>query len=137
MKRVQLVFLALALVVSASVMARTPEPIVDLFDQPVATASGKTPTVEEVQQALKHAAESKKWLVTPQADGKMLASLSWHNKHTIVVELAGKAESFSISYKDSVQMNFRMRDEKPVIHPYYNRFVGELRDAIRVELMKL
>ena len=137
MNRVKAFLFSLLLLASASVWARTPEPVVDLLDQSVATASGKAVTAEEVQQVVIRAAEAKKWLVTLQPDGKALASLSWNNKHTIVVELVSKADRYSLTYNDSINMKYGLRDGKPVIHPHYNRFVGELRDAIHVELLKL
>lgn len=137
MKALKTILFALALIMSGSVMARPPVPMVDVVDQPVATASGKSLTAEETQDAIRSAAEGRKWVVTPTPDGKMVASLSWNsNKHTIVVTIMATAERYSIAYKDSVNMHYGMRDGQPIIHPYYNRFVDELRDAIRVELMK-
>ena len=137
MKILQIAAFALALLVSGSVLARSPVPITEVMDQPIATASGKTLTAEEALAAIRSAAEGRKWVVTPQDDGKLVASLSWNsNKHTIVVTITSSADRYSIAYKDSVNMRYGTQDGKPVIHPYYNRFVGELRDAIRVELMK-
>ncbi len=138
MKKLATLLFSVLLMASASVCARSAEPVVDWVDQSVTTASGKALTTEELQKVLVRAAEAKKWLVTPQPDGKALASLSWNGgKHTIVVELTSTTERYSLRYKDSINMKYGMRDEKPVIHPHYNRFVGELRDAIRVELLKL
>jgi hypothetical protein len=137
MKALKSVLFALALIVSGSAIARPPVPMTDVVDQPIATASGKSLTAEETQAAIRSAAESRKWVVTPISDGKIAASLSWNsNKHTIVVTITPTAERYSIAYKDSVNMHYGVRDGQPVIHPYYNRFVDELRDAIRVELMK-
>jgi hypothetical protein len=67
----------------------------------------------------------------------MVASLSWnreqaHHRRSI----ASTAEPYTITYKDSINMRYGMEDGKPVIHPHYNKFVGELRDAIRVDFMK-
>ena len=137
MKILQITVFALALLVSGSVLARPPVPMADVVDKPIATASGKALTAEETLAAIRSAAEGRKWVVTPQDDGKLVASLSWNsNKHTIVVTITSSADRYSIAYKDSVNMRYGTQDGKPVIHPYYNRFVDELRDAIRVELMK-
>lgn len=137
MKALRIVLLSLTMLLTGSALARPSVPLTDVVDQPIATASGKAITLEQVQEAIRAAAEARKWTVTPVAEGKLIASLSWNaNKHTIVVDIAFSNERYSITYRDSVNMRYSAQDGKPEIHPHYNRFVGELRDAIRVELMK-
>ena len=137
MKPLKSVLFALTLLVSGSVLARPPVPMTEVVEQSVVTTSGKTLTIEEIQQATRTAAEGRKWVVSQQPDGNLVASLSWNaNKHMIVVTIAFTPERYSITYKDSINMRYGKEDEKPVIHPHYNKFVGELRDLIRVELMK-
>jgi hypothetical protein len=138
MKVVKMALFLLAFAVSGTVFARTPEAVVNLVDQPVASASGKALTAEQVKQTIGKVAQDKKWIVTPMQNGKLNASLSWNgNKHTIVVEIACEADRYSVTYKDSVNMNYMVRDGAPVIHPFYNRHVNALRDAIRVEMMRM
>ena len=139
MKALRFIAFALAVLASGAVLARASVPVVNLLDQPVTTASGKALTVEEVQKAIRSAAEARKWVVVTQPDGRLAASYSWNgNKHTIVINIACQPDRYSLTYKNSVNMNYATDLEgKPMIHPYYNRFVGELRDAIRVEFMKL
>lgn len=139
MKAFKFIVFALTILASGAVLARASVPVVDLVDQPVTTASGKALTVDEVQKAIRSAAEARKWVVVTQPDGRLAASLSWSgNKHTIVINIACQPDRYALTYKDSINMNYTTNlDGKPVIHPYYNRFVGELRDAIRVEFMKL
>ena len=125
------------MLVSGMAMARAPEVIADLVDQKAVAASGKVLTADEVRQVVTAVATKRQWEVAPQADGKLLASLSWQNaKHTIVVEIVCAAGSYSVSYRDSVNMNYLAQNGQRTIHPYYNRFVRELRDAINVELLK-
>ena len=139
MKAIKFIVFALAVLASGAVLARASVPVVDLPDQPVTTASGKALSVDEVQQTIRSAAEARKWVVVTQPDGRLAASYSWNgNKHTIVINIACQADRYSLTYKDSVNMNYATNlDGKAMIHPHYNRFVGELRDAIRVEFMKL
>jgi hypothetical protein len=127
----------LAFAVSGAAFARLPEPVVNLVDQEVVAGSGKALGVKEVERIISKAAQEKKWVVAPPQNDKIRASLSWrNNKHTIMVEIACAAGRYSINYQDSVNMNYAVRDDQPMIHPYYNRYVGELRDAIRVEALK-
>lgn len=137
MNALRIALFALALFVSGSVLARPPVPMTEVVEQAIATTSGNALPIEQIQQAIRTAAEGRKWVVSQQPDGVMVASLSWNaNKHTIVVSIASTAERYTITYKDSINMRYGMEDGKPVIHPHYNKFVGELRDAIRVEFLK-
>jgi hypothetical protein len=129
---------AFVFAVSGAVLARTPEAIVNVVDEPAVAASGKTLTAEEVKDAITKAAQTKNWVVTPTVDGKLVASLSWrNNKHTIMVEITCAPNRYSILYKDSINMDYGTWNDEPSIHPYYNRYVKELRDAIRVQMLHL
>lgn len=138
MKVIKMALFLLAFVVSGAVFARAPEPVLNLVDQPITVASGKKLTADEVKQVVSKVAQDRKWVVAPMENGKLAATLSWKsNRHVIAVEIACDTDRFSITYRDSINMNYAVTDGQPVIHPYYNRFVGELRDAIRVETMRM
>jgi len=137
MKFVKSLFIVFIALLSLTATAREAVPIVNYDDIAVATNSGKAPSAEQVKQAIIAAASNKSWSIAHQADGKLLATLIVRNKHTIVVEIAYAADTYSLRYKDSINMKFDQRDGQPVIHPYYNRWVQELKDAIRIELLKL
>lgn len=138
MKVIKMALFLLAFVVSGAVFARAPEPVINVVDQPITITGGKKLTVDEVKQIISKVAQEKKWVVAPMQNGNLVATLSWKsNKHVIAVEIVCDTDRFSITYRDSVNMNYAVTDSQPVIHPYYNRFVGELRDAIRVETMRM
>lgn len=135
---VRVVLLAAVFVFSSSALAREPVPIVNPADVQIAAASGKKLSAAEVQQIIGRVAAEKKWIVSAPQNGKFTASLSWNsNKHTIVVEIACQPDRYSITYKDSVNMKYEVLNGVPRIHPYYDRHINALRDAIRVEFMKL
>ncbi len=135
-KLVSLLFFVLALI-AAPAIAREPVPVIDLPNNAVATNSGKTVTAEQVKQAILTAAASKGWTVAQQPDRQLVATILVRNKHTVVVDIAYSAESYSIVYKDSINMKFGVVDGSKVIHPYYNRWTQALKEAIRIELLKL
>ncbi|MGH6627408.1 MAG: hypothetical protein ACRECD_12885 [Burkholderiaceae bacterium] len=103
----------------------------------VATNSGKAVQAEQVKQAIQAAAGTRNWSLSPQAEGKLLATLNVRGKHTIMVEIAYAADRYSLSYKDSVNMNYGAHNGLPSIHPNYNKWVQHLQDGIRIELLKL
>lgn len=117
--------------------ARQTVPIVNYDKLAVAVNSGKAPQAEQVKQAILAAAGSKSWSVATQADGKLLATLQVRGKHTVVVEIAYASDQYSLTYKDSTNMKFGAGDGQPLIHPFYNKWVQELKEAIRIELLKL
>jgi hypothetical protein len=126
---------ALALVATPT-FARTPVPIINYDNVAVASNSGRALTTEEVKQAIMAAAGAKNWSIAHQADGKLQAILNVRNKHTIVVEIAYAKEHYSLTYKDSTNMKFSQQDGHSVIHPFYNKWVQDFKDAIRRELLK-
>lgn len=137
MKIIKALLLACALVVSASAAARTPEPVVNYSNLAIAPASGKALSAADVQQLIKSAAETRKWVISGVADGKMLAKKSWNNKHTIIVDISYSPTSYSIVYRDSIDMKYQTLNGVTTIHPHYNRFVRELVEAIRLDLTML
>ena len=137
MKLIKSAVLVFAALVSLNVIARTPVPIINHDNLSVATNSGKTLQIEQVKQAIQTAAGAKGWSIAFQADGKMLATLNVRNKHTVVVEIAYATDKYSLQYKDSANMKFGEFNGAKVIHPYYNKWVQELRDSIRNELLKV
>ncbi len=133
---------------------RQPVPIIDHPDVPIATSSGKPLPTEKVKEAIQAAAKAKGWTLAYESGDKILATLVVRNKHTVMVEIAYSAEKYSLRYRDSINMKYlpgagrnpsydqasAMRGYQqgpgPVIHPFYNDWVRELRDAIRLELLK-
>lgn len=138
-----MVLAALVGLASTPAMAqRAVVPIVNLDNLPVTTVSGVTPTAAQVRQSIEAAALSRDWEIREAAPGQLVASLSVRGKHTITTDIAYSATTYSIRYRDSVNMKFKAADpaSAPVvglIHPFYNRWVDDLDRAIRVSFAKL
>ncbi len=127
-----------AVLVSASpAYGRTPVPVENFPNNPIQTASGKKPTVDQVAQAITAAAASRQWALAKQADGSFLATRVVRGKHTIVATVAYTTEQYSVLYHSSDNMKFEMYNGAPYIHPNYNVWARELVDAIRIEVSKL
>lgn len=129
--------LVAATLAATPAIARAPVPIDNYENIAVATSSGKPLQIEQVKQAIQAAAAVKGWTIAYQADGSLLATLNVRNKHTITVELPYSVEKYSLRYKGSTAMKYGQRDGIPVIHPYYNKWVQEFKETIRIELLKL
>jgi hypothetical protein len=130
-----------ALIVAATLLvspafARTPAPIVNYDNIAVVTNNEKPLNADQVKKAIVAGASAKGWTTEPQNDGSLLATLVVRNKHTVIVSIAYTSDAYSVTYKGSDNMNFGQRDGQDVIHPFYNRWVTALLEAIRIELLK-
>lgn len=156
-KFVSLVLFALALCGSAA--ARETVPIVDYNDVAVSTGSGKTPTADQVRDAIIAAAKSRQWSINKvQNENRLTATLIVRGKHTMVVSIPYAADKYSIKYLESVNMNYALSDAPmegstdltkintpaktlpagtPMIHPNYNKWVQMLAQSVRAELSRL
>jgi hypothetical protein len=129
---------ALSLGALPALAQRQPVPIVNHGNLPVTAAPGKQLQASDVKKAIMAAAVAtgRQWSVTETAPGRLLAT--YHVRtHTVSTEIHYDANAFSVFYRDSVDMKYAPGpDGKGVIHPFYNQWVQELIQAIRVELAK-
>ena len=117
--------------------AREPVPIVNHENVPVAAAGAKQLSAAQVKQAIVRATPPRPWEFTETGPGKLLATLQVRGKHTVSADIAYSADQYSIVYRDSANMKYGSApDGRPVIHPFYNTWIGELREAIRISLSK-
>jgi len=138
MKRfAQTLLIAGALLAAQAALARGLVPVVERPSEPIVTGSGKTVNGEAFKNAVMNGGAAMKWEVVPAADGKSLrATYRVQNKHVVMVDIVPGPESFAVKYADSVNMHYTVQNGAPVIHPSYNKWVGQLVDSIRVELKK-
>jgi hypothetical protein len=129
---------AAALLAASAVHAqRQPVPIIDHPSVPVVTGSGKPVALEALRRAIIDggAAGARKWHFVP--NGSALRGTYKVRSHTVVVDVVPGSNAYSLRYADSINMKHGLEDGTPVIHPFYNRWVDELIDSIRLELGKL
>lgn len=132
-----LVVVAALLAASAVHAQRAPVPIVERPNVPVATGSGKPASLEALKRAIIDggAAGARKWVIVPHGNG--LRGTYKVRSHTVVVDIVPGNNSYSLKYADSINMKYGIDNGTPVIHPFYNRWVDELLEAIRMETTKL
>lgn len=117
--------------------ARDAAPLVNLENQPISTGSGKTLTLDDVRRALRQASAVRGWSIEDGAPGQALATLVVRGKHTIKVDVAFTEKTISFKYRDSVNMKYGTNEDgKPVIHPFYMKWVDNLMADLRIELAR-
>jgi len=119
------------------VAARTNVPLIHPAPIAVATASGKPVTPEQVRGAILGGAVSKGWQPSDAGPGKITANILVRNKHRVVLDIAYDTRQITITYRESTNLDYEMVDGKALIHPNYNRWIQNLIQGIRVELVKL
>jgi hypothetical protein len=130
-----------AVLAAASIPAsaqRLPVPIVNHENVPVERADGAKASADDVRKAILAAAVAtgRKWTVSEPSPGRLVATYLVRT-HTVVTEIRYTATHFSVAYSDSINMKYAPGpDGKGVIHPFYNQWVQELIQAIRLELKK-
>jgi hypothetical protein len=139
--------LSCALFAQSALAQRMPVPIVNYRNIPL-DASGASVRAERVEQAIRNAASAKGWKIAEEPGNKMLATLVVRNKHTVTVEIAYSGTRYSLLYRDSVNMKYDAEyiaprnagiyaKPRPSIHPFYNDWVRDLKEAIGAELSRV
>jgi hypothetical protein len=136
--------LGLIMAVSAGMaFARGPVALMNFENVAYTISSGKKPSDAQMQQAISRAGSLHQWSTTPNGENKAVATVNVRGKHGVVVDISWNAETFSIIYKSSVNMDYADQargismQSGPVIHPSYNKWVASLRDSIQSELSRL
>ena len=145
---------ALALLLSALATAAAAQralvPVVDYKDVLVATSSGKAVTAEQVRDAIVAAGKRLNWDMTFTANNGLVGTLLVNNKHTVSIDIGVAADRYSVLYRNSINMKYRISGTPPnlyaanavpegtrVIHPAYDQWVRTLMAAIDAELRRL
>ena len=121
-----------AIVASVLVMfavgCRGSVPVYNVTEVPVA-ASKPNPSLDEVGKAIQRAGVQLGWEMKEMKPGYIVGTLNIR-KHLAVVDVNYSTRSYSITYKDSTELQY---DGKS-IHQNYNGWVQNLDKGIRAQL---
>jgi len=126
-------FAIVTVLAAVLVAACAPVPVKNVADTPVKSNKANL-TNEDVATAIKRAGTSLGWAMLDDGPGKINATLRLRT-HTAVVEIPYSTTSYSIQYKDSIDLRYDA--EKGTIHKNYNSWIQNLDAAIQRELAAL
>lgn len=106
-------------------------PVYNVHDANMVTGSD-SPALDEVDQAIKKAGIKLGWDMKTVDPGHIVGTLRIR-AHMAVVDIRFNKETFSITYKDSNNLEYNGRE----IHSNYNGWVQNLEQAIRNELLSV
>jgi hypothetical protein len=141
MKAMQFLLAAVLSLAAAQAGAqRLPVPIVNHEKVVVQRANGQPASADEVRKAIVAAASAtgRKWVIAEPTPGRMIAT--YHVRtHTVVTEVLYGDSQFSVRYSDSSNMKYAPGGPSGtgVIHPFYNQWVQDFVQAIRLELNRI
>ncbi|MGH8726163.1 MAG: hypothetical protein ACREU1_15015 [Burkholderiales bacterium] len=107
----------------------TNEPIHDVSDAPIIAPAGASLSMGEVRAAIERAGRSLGWQLLAERPGMFSGRLALRS-HVAVVEIEHDAKSYSIRYRDSINLDAAGGQ----IHRAYNQWIEKLDRAIRAEL---
>lgn len=139
--------LAYALIVLLLAGCSNGAPIINFENQQIKRFDNKTLTDEEIQTAIRKAANRLGWKVEPgDQPNHIIATLTVRNQHIAIVDISYTRNAYSVNYKDSVNLLYKNRNalaeeyksaSDPLrIHPNYNKWVGYLNDEIYKRLQE-
>ena len=138
------IFIGALVLASSGAFASRTEPLKPAIENIlITTTSGKSLSKEQVKQSIILAATAAKWTATTSADGQIVATLNVRGKHTLIVEIPYSTQHYTVRYKDSENLNHGMEELEQnnyrpveVIHPNANKWMAQLKDAIRAEFAR-
>ena len=121
--------LALLTLLMLLVIVGCTKPIYNVNNEQVFTPEGMT--LEEAGLLIQEAGTQRGWAMAIVEPGHIVGTLIIR-AHTVTVDIDYTITSFSITYKDSI--NLRYNPETNSIHHNYNRWIRNLEKAILVKL---
>ena len=119
----------LAAVASAQAGCMRCDPILNVSNAPVTSASGKALTKDQVKSAIIRAGAALGWQMKESAPGKVTATLHVR-QHMAEIEITYSPTTYGITYKTSTNLN----ESDGQIHKNYNGWIQNLNRGITAQL---
>lgn len=123
--------LTIMLIVACSV---TTVRLRDIDNAVISGFSGKPQSLTDVHDALIRAAAIKGWIIEDIKPGEAIGKIVVRGKHHVTIKITYSSEAISMTYMDSSNMDYQVRDDGAYIHLNYKKWVYELLRALRNEL---
>lgn len=131
MKRVWLGAFISCLAVVAVMGCKGGAQIYQVKEAPVQTASGKVPSLEQVQKIIIESGVKLGWVMAVVKPGEIQGTRNVRI-HSAVVTIPFTAKNYSVLYKDSTNLKYNAAAQ--TIHQEYTYWIQELDNEIRARL---
>jgi hypothetical protein len=110
--------------------------LVEWKDVAAVTSSGKPASAEDIKKAFMVGGAHRGWVFSDSGPGKMTGKLVVRT-HTLVMDLKYEAGKYTLSYLDSVNLDYKDDAGKKTIHKAYVNWNTNLMNDARAELLRL
>jgi hypothetical protein len=131
MARRGLFFLLLIVSAGVALSACREAPVYNVIESPLAVQNEYV-TLDEVTDAIVRAGTNIRWIMVEEGPGHIVGTLNIR-EHQAVVDIFYTVESFTIKYKDSLNLLYNGSS----IHRNYNKWIMNLEQAIQKEVVAL
>jgi hypothetical protein len=131
MKRVWLGAFISCLAVVAVMGCKGGAQIYQVKEAPIQTATGKVPSVEQVQKIIIESGVKLGWVMAVVKPGEIQGTRNVR-VHSAVVTIPFTAKNYSVLYKDSTNLKYNAAAQ--TIHQEYTYWIQELDNEIRARL---
>ena len=131
MKRVWLGAFISCLAVVAVMGCKGGAQIYQVKEAPVQTATGKVPSIEQVQKIIIESGVKLGWVMAVVKPGEIQGTKNVRI-HSAVVTIPFTAKNYSVLYKDSTNLKYNAAAQ--TIHQEYTYWIQELDNEIRARL---
>ena len=110
-------------------------PIYNANDVPFPTPVQRALTMDDYRGAIIRAGTKRGWSFRDEGPGHLVGDVAVRAKHFATVDVTFDTEKFSITYRDSRNLNYD--GSRGEIHPNYNSWVNNLQADIQSEIALL
>ncbi len=129
MKKLIAIALLTGLSLAIATGCRTSTPVHNVQDATVVTNSDKPASVDDVKKAILRAGATLGWNMKEEKAGHIIGTIHLR-KHMAQVDIKYNTKSYSITYRDSQNLNY----DGTNIHGNYNGWVQRLQQNIQSQL---
>lgn len=130
--------LAATMVVASALpgVAAASTEIVAWQNVPALTGSGKPATAEQIKRAFTIGGARRGWSCVDEGPDRLACTVVVRT-HTLVMNLIYEPGKYSLTYKSSINLDYRDQDGKKTIHRSYVSWNTNLMNDARAEMLQL
>jgi len=130
-------YLVLSIVMFCAACSVTTLQLRDIDNAVISGFGSSSQTLTDVHDALIRAAGIKGWVIEDIEPGHAIGKIVVGGKHHVTIDITYSSKTISMTYLDSSNMGYEVRDDGKYIHFNYNKWIYELLRALRKELTQL
>lgn len=126
--------LVIMLLLSVALVGCKRPAVIQEVEQPIVRYDNTALSMEDVERAIMLGGVDQGWNIQRVSPGHLIGSINVRGKHEAVVDIRHDTSSYSVTYKDSTNLNYTPPNQ---IHNNYNRWVDYLVRSINSSMQRI